>query len=122
MKRINVTFYDEIYEGLEERTKEKKCDSIAQSIRELVDLGMRVERAATQNTQNENESNDINFIVETMKNIMRWALESLLISRQLMMNLQGENHDEAESILKKCKEQATNHAKKMFPETGEIIN
>jgi hypothetical protein len=121
MRRINVSFYDEVLEDLEERTKEKKSGSLAQSIRELVDLGRKIEKTAAEHHQND-ELSDQNIIAESLKNIMRWVLESLLISRQLMMNQSENNQDENEVLLKKCKEQAMSHVKKLFPETGEIIN
>jgi metal-responsive CopG/Arc/MetJ family transcriptional regulator len=44
MNRINVTFYDETIEKLEERMKINGGKSIAHCIRELVDLGLKVEK------------------------------------------------------------------------------
>jgi len=121
MRRINVTFYDEVLEDLEDRTKEKKSGSLAQSIRELVDLGRKLEKSVAEKNNEIHEPNDLNIMTESLKNIMGWVLESLLISRQLMMNRDDVNQDESEALLKKCKEQAMNHVKKLFPETGEII-
>lgn len=122
MKRINVTLYDEVLEELENRTKEKKSRSIAQSIRELMDLGMRIEKAAAQDYSLKNETTDTDLILDSLKNMMRWVLESLLISRQVLIISQPENRDESEALLKKCKEQAINHVNKMFPVTGEMNN
>lgn len=122
MKRINVTLYDEVFEEIDGRTKERKCGSIAQSIRELIDLGIKIEKAAKQNNEQNEAPNELQFISETLKNMMRWTLESLLISRQLLMKFHDDNPDEAELLIKKCKEQAINHSKKMFEEVDEILN
>jgi len=122
MRRINVTFYDEVLEDLEDRTKEKKSRSLAQSIRELVDLGRKLEKSVAEKNTEIHEPNDLSIMTESLKNIMRWVLESLLISRQLMMSRDDINQDESDALLKKCKEQAMNHVKKLLPETGEIIN
>ena len=122
MTRINVTFYDEIFEKLQTRTKNKKCGSIAQSIRELIDLGFRVEDAANQENTTESEPNDLNFITDILKNNMRLTVESLLINRQLIQEILEKNNDESTEILRKCKEQALMHVKKMFSESGETIS
>lgn len=122
MKRINVTLYDEVFAEIDNRTKENKCSSIAQSIRELIDLGRKVEKAAKQENEENDTPSELFFISETLKNLMRWTLESLLISRQVMLKLHDENPDETEMLIKKCKEQAVNYTKKMFEESGEIVN
>ena len=49
MKRINVSLYDEVYENLEARAQKTGSRSISQQIRELIDLGLKLETAAQQN-------------------------------------------------------------------------
>lgn len=121
MNRINVRFYDEVIEKLKLRTETKMSGSIAQSIRELVDLGLKIESAADQNHEGTDAANDLNFIVDMMKNNIRWTLESLLIVRTVIESLYENNTDEVGAILKKCKEQALGHVKKLFPEEGETV-
>lgn len=121
MNRINVRFYDEVVKKLKLRTEAKKSGSIAQSIRELVDLGLKLEEATNQNPEGKNAANDLNFIVDIMKNNIRWTLESLLIVRTVIESLYENNTDESNLLLKKCKEQALGHVKKLFPEEGETV-
>jgi hypothetical protein len=122
MKRINVTFYDEIIEKLEARTKAKKYGSVAQSIRELIDLGLRIEEAANQNSDKRNEKDELGIVVDVMKNNLRWTLESLLIIRQILERINANGNDQTNEILQHCKEQALNHVNKMFVKLGETIN
>ena len=122
MKRINVTFYDEIFERLEVRTNEKKCGSLAQSVRELIDLGLRIEEAANSKNEDKNESDGLSFMIDVMKNNLKWTLETLLISRQMIEQLSDGDNENSDEMLKKCKEQAINHVKKIFSELGETLN
>lgn len=122
MKRINVTFYDEIIEKLEVRTKAKKCGSVAQSIRELIDLGLRIEEEANQNSDKKNEKDELGVVVDVMKNNIRWTLESLLIIRQMLERINADGNEQTNEILQSCKEQALNHVSKMFVKLGETIN
>ena len=122
MNRINVTFYDEIIEKLKVRTTVKKCGSTAQSIRELVDLGFQVEEAANRKNDDNSESDGLTFIMDVMKNNLKWTLEILLITRQMLEQLNDGDNDNSDEMLKKFKEQAMNHIKKIFLELGETAN
>jgi len=122
MKRINVTFYDEIFEKLEVRTKEKRCGSIAQSVRELIDLALRIEETANNKNGDKSDSDGLSFMVDIMKNNLKWSLEALLIIRQVSKQVSEVESDNPDEMLKQCKEQALNHLKKMFPEEGETVN
>jgi len=117
MKRLNIRFYDDIYEKLEVRTKEKNCGSVVQSVRELVDLGFKIEESAKQNNGDEARSDGLTFLVDVMKSNLKWSLETLLIIRFMMNQLSEDNQLDTEELLKKCKEQALSHVKKIFPET-----
>jgi hypothetical protein len=122
MKRINVTFYDEIIEKIKARTQAKKCGSIAQSIRELIDLGLRIEESANQQSEGQEDKDELSIVVDVMKSNLRWTLESLLIIRQLLEQVSDNSSEQSSETLLRCKEQALNHVKKMFVELGETIN
>lgn len=122
MKRLNITFYDEIIEKLSVRTKVKKCGSNAQSVRELVDLGFQIEEAASRKNEDKSESDGLSFMMDAMKNNLKWTLEILLIARQMMELLSDDDNENTNEMLKKCKEQAMNHIKKIFSELGETMN
>ncbi|GEM_PF-2206524 len=119
MERINVRFYDEVVKKLKVRTEAKMTGSVAQSIRELVDLGFRIEEASNQENSEKGGVNDLNFMMDMLKNNIRWTLESLLIVRSFTELFLEKNDDKAELLLKKCKEQALSHMKKLFPDEGE---
>lgn len=122
MKRLNITFYDEIIEKLSARTKIKKCGSNAQSVRELVDLGFQIEEVASRKNEDKSESDGLSFMMDAMKNNLKWTLEILLIARQMMELLSDDDNENTNEMLKKCKEQAMNHIKKIFSELGETMN
>lgn len=75
MKRINVSFYDETYEKLELRMQEKGGKSLANSVRELVDLGFKVEEAAKKNEGKNQESDGLDTLLKFAKNNLLWSLE-----------------------------------------------
>lgn len=122
MKRINVTFYDEFFAKLETRTNEKQCSSVAQSIRELTELGLKIEGASKENADKKQEEQGLNTMIEVMKSNLRWTLESLLSIRYLLEQLNENNHEQTKEIIQRCKEQALNHVQKMFNQLGETVN
>lgn len=115
MKRLNVRFDNETFEKLEARTKEKRCGSVVNSVRELVDLGLKIEDSAKQKNSDDS-SDELTFLVDVMKTTLKFSLENLLIARQTISQMNTENDLAVDEILKKCKEQAQSHIKKFFPE------
>lgn len=119
MKRINITFYDETLEKLKVRTDEKRCGSIANSVRELVDLGLRIEEAAEQKGRGESESDGLSIMINLMKSNVRWTLETLLITRLAIEELVESTGKNPSELLENCKEKAMLHVQKIFSGAGE---
>ena len=122
MNRINVTFYDETYEKLEQRMKNKSIKSIAHCIRELVDLGLKIEEAASKNDENQGEDEVMDMLIDLkkqLKNNLVWSLETRLLSRYLVENISEDDQDKKLAILEKYKKKANQHIEKML---GKVEN
>lgn len=119
MRRISVSFYDEIYEKMEKRSSKKNLASVAQSIRELVDLGLKVEEAATDSSE-DNEENSLSALLSEIKNLLKnnliWSLETRLLSRFLVENTSEVESAKAIEVLGKYKEKAQNMINGMLHE------
>ena len=115
MKRINITFYDETIDKLETRRQSNGEKSIAQGVRELVDLGFRTEDAIKKNDKNKNK-NDIDKLIGMLKKNLTWALEARLLTRYLVENLPGTNKENQIEILEKYKQSAVDHIEGMLDE------
>ena len=115
MKRINVTFYDETYEILAKRAKKNGDVSIAQAIRELVDLALKVEAVAQNNSDNSAEDTS-KKLMEMMKNNLIWALETRLLARYLVESLPESEKAKQIEILETYKEKANIYVEGMLRE------
>jgi hypothetical protein len=117
--RINVTFYDETYEKLEERMTTNKVKSIAHCIRELVDLGLKVEESARKNTEDQEENNVVTMLIDLkkqMKSNLTWLVETRLLARYIVEYFPNNERAANIEILKKYKETAISHVEKMLLE------
>lgn len=108
MKRLNVNFYDEIYEHLEIRAKKNRSKSIAQQVRELVDLGLKVE-AAAQKSGDGSADDSSEKLIKMLKQNLIWMLETRLLSRHLVEKLPNENNQINLDLLETYKEKANNY-------------
>src|SRR3990167_3682888 len=108
MKRLNVNFYYEIYENLEARAKKNNSKSIAQQVRELVDLGLKVEAVAQKN-DGDGTSDISEKLLQMLKQNLIWALETRLLSRHLVEKLSTENNQINANLLETYKEKANNY-------------
>ena len=121
MSRINVTFYDETYEKLEERMQANGGISIAQCIRELVDLGLKVEESARRNAEDEGKNDVISMLIDLkhqMKDNLIWLLETRLLARYLVENFPEMEKTDNIKILNQYKEKAITHVEKMLLEAA----
>jgi predicted CopG family antitoxin len=119
MNRINVTFYDETYEKLEDRKKSKGSKSIADCIRELVELGLKVEEAANKNNAEEQGDGVLKTLMEVqkqLKNTLIWSLETRLLTRYMVEHMPEGNKEQQLAVLEKYKESANNHVKGLLDE------
>ncbi len=115
MKRINVTFYDNTYEILVKRAKKNGDVSIAEVIRELVDLALKIEAAAEKNDGNSTEDAS-EKLIEMMKNNLIWALETRLLTRYLVESLPESEKSKQVEILETYKEKANLYVEGMLRE------
>lgn len=118
MIRTTITFYDEIYRKLEERKERKGLSSIAQCIRDLVDLALKIEEAAEQKSNQEDGLSDEMKALRELKNLLKhdlnWSMESRLLSRYLVEQLPNESH--TPDMLNQIKERATAHVQGLLQE------
>ena len=115
MERINISFSKEVYEKLEARRHAMGQKSLAEGVRELVDLGLKIEESAKKNNDKEDE-NDIKLLREMIKNNLIWSMETRLLTRFLVENSAPSNQEKMLEILDKYKEKATDHVKGLFRE------
>lgn len=119
MKRITVTIYDEINEKLEARTKKNGLESVSQCVRELVELGLRIEAAAEKSGE-QNDENDLKKSLGELKNYLKsnltWALETRLLARFLVEKHPGEMVEDKSEILQKYKASASHFVEGLYGE------
>jgi Arc/MetJ-type ribon-helix-helix transcriptional regulator len=122
MKRPTITFSEEQYEKIEKRMQEKSLKSVSECVRELVDLGLRIEEAAAKSTEKEEEIDVLSEILE-LKNLLKsnlvWSLEARLLTRllvEIQPNDNRENKINKIEILEQYKNKAQNHVNELIGE------
>ena len=105
MKRINITLYDDMFNKIQDRIKNTGGKSIAHEIRELLDLALRIEEAAKNNDEIE-QQNDNEQILGMLKNSLVWSLETRLLTRHLVEKLASASGVNQSDILIKSKDKA----------------
>ncbi|MEO8402829.1 MAG: hypothetical protein ABI597_13740 [Gammaproteobacteria bacterium] len=118
MQRINVSFSENVYKILEDRRQKKDQKSLAEGVRELVDLGLRIEEASEKNNQNQDED-ELKKITEMLKKNLIWSMETRLLARFLVEKIPTTDKDKLIEILKKYKEKAHDHVKGLVGEDVE---
>ncbi len=114
MKRTTITFYDEAYQKLEERVQKKGLQSVAQCVREMVDLVFKIEEAASKSSEKEDEIDLLQVVLELknlLKNNLNWSLETRLLTRFLVESQPDGTKDKKVEILERYKESASNYVK-----------
>jgi len=106
MQRISIAFYDEIHAKLTERAKQKNI-SIAQYVRDLVGIGLRVEAMTEQKDTTNSSDEKLNSEMSAYKKLIRRDLDSsyetLYIVRHILINLLEEDPDKHAEILNTAK-------------------
>ena len=112
MKRPTISFTDAMYEKLEKRAKKNGLKSISECIRELVDLGLRIEESAAKNTEKEDDTDLLSQVLELknlLKNNLIWSLESRLLSRLLVETNSADTQENKIAILEQYKNKAQSY-------------
>ncbi len=119
MERITITFCDETYQKIKEHARKNANQPIAQSIRSLVELALKVESAASESSL-QSQENDITSsllaIKILLKNNLDWSLETRLLSRFFVENHPQVAKERQVEILEKYKESAQNYVKTLMEE------
>jgi len=118
MKRVNVRFTSEAFAQLQQRAELNGDRSVANSIRELVDLGQQVEAAAAQSNGENKQQNDMDLIKDLLKENLIWCLETRFLARHMAAQTDSENTN-SENILVKFKEKAKNYVLGKLGEADE---
>ena len=118
MKRINVTFYDEIYEKIVARAEKNGSKSLGHEVRELVDLALKIEAAAQKNSDSSIDE-IIPKLLEMMTSNLVWMLETRLLTRHMVERLPDTGNENQIAILEKYKEKAANYVDGMINAIGK---
>jgi hypothetical protein len=105
MNRISITFYEEVFSKLQKYADEKKI-SIAQFVREMVDIGLRVQEISNKNDQ-ENKKDmvleKLDEMQKLIKNNMISGYENLYLTRYSVLNLPEKSEEELDGVIEKAK-------------------
>lgn len=119
MKRISVSFYDEKYQILEEMVRNNESSSVAQSVRELVDLGIKLREVAKNSDSQKNDDTITPLFLELkklFKNMLSWGLETRLLARFLVENFPGVEQEKMMAISKQYKKTAQDYIEGLYEE------
>ncbi|HEX4045629.1 MAG TPA: hypothetical protein VHZ76_08190 [Gammaproteobacteria bacterium] len=122
MKRLSISFDDKTYGKLEEKVQGRGIKSVAQYVRELVDLGLRIEEARSNNEGNQ-EENKIEKLLHEIKNLLKntlnWSLETRFLARFLVEAQHQLNDEKRADILAKCKESSQQYVSGLYGEEAK---
>jgi hypothetical protein len=119
MPRISITFYKDVFNQLQGNATQKQI-SIAHYVRDLVDIGLRVEEAAAKNAyadgSQKSEIDELGDLKKLWENDLSWLLESLHLIRYLIRHLvhneklsPEENRHHTDGIINKAKDKAQSY-------------
>lgn len=117
MKRISISLYDEEYASIEKIMKEESIHSIAQCVRELISLALKIKLAAA-NSAPQNDDNELRDAILELKNFLKsglsWTLETRLLTRFLVENHSANTPEKLFEILEKYKVSATQYVSGLY--------
>ena len=119
MKRISIGFYDEVCDQLEQIRNEDGLSTLAQCVREIVDLGIRVRKAAKKSTETMAEDPVIaavNELKKLFKSNMNWSLETRLLARFLVENHTSQDGEKRTDILDQYKKSSIDYIQGLYGE------
>jgi Arc/MetJ-type ribon-helix-helix transcriptional regulator len=117
MKRPTINFTDSMYEKLEKRIQEKELPSISECVRELVDLGFRIEEAAAKSNDEENSidlASELSALKQLLKENTIWSLEARLLTRFLVEAHKTDGQGHVADILEQYKMKAQKHVHELL--------
>lgn len=109
MEKITIKIEDELLKKMNDRMIKTGCKSISQCARELIDLGLKIEEAATsQESEGVDDSIDP-LLLEILKNNLIWSLETRFLVRFLVEKKADAEPGQMNDFVKKAKEKAITH-------------
>lgn len=117
MKRPTITFTDDMYEKLEKRVQERGLKSLSECVRELVELGLRIEASAAKNSEKEDDTDPLSHLLELknlLKNNLVWSLESRLLSRFLVETNSADTQENKVTLLEQYKNKAQHYVDELI--------
>jgi hypothetical protein len=113
MKKITIKLDDILFEKMNERLTKNGHKTISQCARELIDLGLRVEEAASLQSEKKDGEGTPSLLFSMLKSNMAWSMEARLLSRFLVENIVEEG---GLDYMAKAKEAAAKHIEKIVQE------
>lgn len=121
MERITIGFYPEIYEKLEERAKQKNL-KVSQYVRQLVDLGLRIEEMSEQKSDNNTSTDPIEKALAFQQKLLQKEFlsshETLYLVRYLLANSPEKNSGDHSKMLEAAKMKAQSLLEVLNEETA----
>jgi len=99
MERITVSFHDELYKTLEKNSEQKKI-ALAKYVRDLVEIGLRIEEMTAESDEKKSGLNGLDAIKKMLESDLKATQEILYMTRYIIVNLPNGNaqkHDEIRS-------------------------
>jgi hypothetical protein len=103
MKRSSINLSNEDYKKIQAQA-EKKSIALADYIRHLIQLGLKVEEAAEHHS---NGHSNHSASLDPQKKLLTWELESRYLIRYLIQNGFERSRSERNAFLKEAKQKAT---------------
>lgn len=114
MERTSITFDDEIWYQLQQRAVKNGGQSIAQCVRELVDLGLKVEAHAEESGAKEPMTAMLDDLKKLAELGLQYSLEARLIGRFLVANVPDCDEEKRAEVLEKYPDRVIQHVKKLL--------
>jgi hypothetical protein len=111
MKALSIRFDEETYENLRQNS-EKKALAIAEYARRLIEIGLRVEMAASKNTGKTSEDE----LKELWQKELSWTLETRFLTRFLVEKLLASDEKDNLQFMKEARIKAENYVLGMMGE------
>src|SRR5687768_9804865 len=109
MEQITIKIDGVLLEQMKDRMTKKECKTLSQCARELMELALRIEKAAS-SQEGENDANALSpALMDLFKTNMMWLLETRFLVRFLVENKKDIDAEPLGEFMKKAKERAVSH-------------
>jgi hypothetical protein len=109
MARFSITLPDTLHEQLA-KLAEKNHKTLSQTIRELIESGLEIERLSNDPMSGNHQNNDAAFPPEKekilWKHLLSWSLETRILVRGLFEKILEKNMSDVMSEVQKIKEKS----------------